>query len=149
MHTTASHRSETVGQLVLVDVDPTRRRVNRAIAGFLAGYTGTTREASRLDLRQWATWIDTARLGMFDNERARNGKCEPLVDHRLRAATLGTLPGRHRVYVCETLEVLKQSGQPGDFFRQVRSGLASRSRLRRVEDVECDDLGKTDFALQR
>ena len=70
MHTTASHRSETVGQLVLVDVDPTRRRVNRAIAGFLAGYTGTTLEAYRLDLRQWATWIDTARLGMFDVERA-------------------------------------------------------------------------------
>ena len=69
MHT-ASHRSETVGQLVLVDVDPTRRRVNRAIAGFLAGYTGTTLEAYRLDLRQWATWIDTARLGMFDVERA-------------------------------------------------------------------------------
>ena len=44
MHTT-SHRSEIVGQLVLVDVDPTRRRVNRAIAGFLAGYTGTTLEA--------------------------------------------------------------------------------------------------------
>ncbi len=70
MHTTASHRSETVGQLVLVDVDPTRRRVNRAIAGFLAGYTGTTLEAYRLDLRQWATWIDAARLGMFDVERA-------------------------------------------------------------------------------
>lgn len=70
MHTTATHRSETVGQLVLVDADPTRRRVNRAIAGFLAGYTGTTLEAYRLDLRQWATWIDTARLGMFDVERA-------------------------------------------------------------------------------
>jgi site-specific recombinase XerD len=70
MHTTTSHRSETVGQLVLVDVDPTRRQVNRAIAGFLAGYTGTTLEAYRLDLRQWATWIDTARLGMFEAERA-------------------------------------------------------------------------------
>ncbi|MEM9200913.1 MAG: tyrosine-type recombinase/integrase [Actinomycetota bacterium] len=70
MHTTATHRSETVGQLVLVDADPTRRRVNRAIAGFLAGYTGTTLEAYRLDLRQWATWIDTARLVMFDVERA-------------------------------------------------------------------------------
>ena len=70
MHTTTSHRSETVGQLVLVDADPARRRVNRAIAGFLAGYTGTTLEAYRLDLRQWATWIDTAGLDMFDVEWA-------------------------------------------------------------------------------
>ena len=70
MHTTTSHCSETVGQLVLVDADPTRRRVNRAIAGFLAGYTGTTLEAYRLDLRQWATWIDTTRLDMFDVEWA-------------------------------------------------------------------------------
>jgi len=67
---TASHRSETVGQLVLIDVDPTRRQVNRAIAGFLAGYTGTTLDAYRLDLRQWPTWIDAARLGMFDVKRA-------------------------------------------------------------------------------
>lgn len=52
MHTT-THRSETVGQLVLVDVDPYRQQVNRAIAGFLAGYSGATLEAYRLDLRQW------------------------------------------------------------------------------------------------
>ena len=70
MHTTTSHCSETVGQLVLVDADPTRRQVNQAIAGFLAGYTGTTLQAYRLDLRQWATWIDTTRLDMFDVERA-------------------------------------------------------------------------------
>jgi site-specific recombinase XerD len=93
MHTTTSHRSETVGQLVLVDVDPTRRQVNRAIAGFLAGYTGTTLEAYRLDLRQWATWIDTARLGMFEAERAHielyarwcesEGKAPATIERRL------------------------------------------------------------------
>lgn len=49
---TTSHRSETVGQLVLVDVDPIRQRVKRAVAGFLAGYSGTTLEAYRLGLRQ-------------------------------------------------------------------------------------------------
>ncbi len=36
MHT-ATHSSETVGQLVLVDADPIRQRVKQAIAGFLAG----------------------------------------------------------------------------------------------------------------
>ena len=68
MHTT--HRSETVGQLVLVDLDPTRQQVNRAIAGFLAGYSGATLEAYRLDLRQWVGWLDTAGLGVFAVERA-------------------------------------------------------------------------------
>ncbi len=65
-----SHRSETVGQLVLVDVDPIRQQVNRAIAGFLAGYSGATLEACRPDLRQWVGWLDTAGLGVFVVERA-------------------------------------------------------------------------------
>ena len=69
LHTT-THRSETVGQLVLVDVDPTRQQVNRAIAGFLAGYSGPTLEAYRLDLRQWVGWLDAAGLGVFVVERA-------------------------------------------------------------------------------
>ncbi len=69
MHTT-THRSETVGQLVLVDVDPIRQQVNRAIAGFLAGYSGATLEAYRLDLRQWVGWLDSAGLGVFGVERA-------------------------------------------------------------------------------
>ncbi len=64
-----SHRSETVGQLVLVDVDTIRQQVNRAIAGFVAGYSGATLEASRLDLRQWVGWLDTAGLGEFVVER--------------------------------------------------------------------------------
>ena len=34
MHTT-THRSGTVGQLALVDVDPTRQQDNRAVAGLL------------------------------------------------------------------------------------------------------------------
>ena len=67
---TITHFSEVVGQLVLVDVDPTRQRVKQAIGGFLAGYSGTTLEAYRLDLRQWTGWIDTAGLDTFAVERA-------------------------------------------------------------------------------
>lgn len=67
---TTTHSSDTVGQLVLVDVDPIRQRVKQAIAGFLAGYSGTTLEAYRLDLRQWLGWIDSAGLDPFDVERA-------------------------------------------------------------------------------
>ena len=69
MHTT-THSSETVGQLVLVDVDPIRQRVKQAIAGFLAGYSGTTLEAYRLDLRQWIGWLDSAGVDPFDVARA-------------------------------------------------------------------------------
>lgn len=66
----SSHRSETVGELVVVDVDPTRQRINQAIAGFLAGYSGATLEAYRLDLRQWVCWLDTAGVGVLSVERA-------------------------------------------------------------------------------
>ena len=53
MNPTTTHSSETVGQLVLIEADPIRERVRHAIAGFLAGYSGTTLEAYRLDLRGW------------------------------------------------------------------------------------------------
>jgi hypothetical protein len=33
----------------------------RALAGFLAGYTGLTREAYALDLRQFASWCQLCR----------------------------------------------------------------------------------------
>jgi hypothetical protein len=41
MNPTTAHSSEVLGQLVLIDVDPIRQRVKHAIAGFLAGYSGT------------------------------------------------------------------------------------------------------------
>ena len=42
MNATTIHSSEIVGQLVLIEADPIRQRVKHAIAGFLAGYCGTT-----------------------------------------------------------------------------------------------------------
>jgi integrase/recombinase XerD len=38
-------------------------------AGFLAGYSGRTREAYTLDLRQFIRWCDEHRLGLFDVTR--------------------------------------------------------------------------------
>ena len=77
MNTTTTHSSEVVGRLVLVDVDPIRQRVKHAIGGFLAGYSGTTLEAYRLDPRQWIGWLDTAGLDPFAVERAHIGSdCE-------------------------------------------------------------------------
>ena len=46
------------------------KQVNRANAGFLAGYSGATLEAYCLDLRQWCLGLDSAGLGVFQVERA-------------------------------------------------------------------------------
>jgi hypothetical protein len=41
-----------------------------ALAGFLAGYTGLTREAYALDLRQYASWFQLRHLRLFQARRA-------------------------------------------------------------------------------
>ena len=41
-----------------------------ALAGFLAGYRGLTREAYTLDLRQFTTWCRTRSLPLFAVRRA-------------------------------------------------------------------------------
>src|SRR6266516_2416810 len=55
-------------------VDPARPvltdRERRALAGFLAGYTGLTREAYALDLRQFTAWCARQSLRLFDVRRA-------------------------------------------------------------------------------
>jgi site-specific recombinase XerD len=43
---------------------------NRLLAGFLAGYSGLTREACTLDLRQFATWCHNHGLPLFAVRRA-------------------------------------------------------------------------------
>jgi hypothetical protein len=41
-----------------------------ALAGFLAGYTGLTREAYALDLRQFASWCQQHQVRLFQVRRA-------------------------------------------------------------------------------
>jgi integrase/recombinase XerD len=41
-----------------------------ALAGFLAGYTGLTRDAYALDLRQYASWCQQRHVRLFDARRA-------------------------------------------------------------------------------
>jgi integrase len=41
-----------------------------ALAGFLAGYTGLTREAYALDLRQYASWCQQHHIRLFQARRA-------------------------------------------------------------------------------
>jgi integrase/recombinase XerD len=55
----------------LVPVRPVFSTAERlALAGFLAGYSGLTRQAYELDLRQYATWCQTRHLALFSARRA-------------------------------------------------------------------------------
>ena len=55
----------------LVPVRPVLSTAERlALAGFLAGYSGLTRQAYELDLRQYATWCQTRHLALFSSRRA-------------------------------------------------------------------------------
>ena len=55
----------------LVPVVPVFTNTERlALAGFLAGYSGLTREAYELDLRQYASWCHQHHLRLFQARRA-------------------------------------------------------------------------------
>jgi hypothetical protein len=55
----------------LVPVAPMFSTAERlALAGFLAGYSGLTRQAYELDLRQYASWCQTRHLALFAARRA-------------------------------------------------------------------------------
>ena len=55
------------------------RQERLALAGFLAGYTGLTRDAYALDLRQYASWCQQRHLRLFQARRADIAAC---VHHR-------------------------------------------------------------------
>jgi hypothetical protein len=55
----------------LVPVQPAFTDAERvALAGFLSGYRGLTREAYALDLRQFTTWCRSCSLALFAVRRA-------------------------------------------------------------------------------
>ena len=55
----------------LVPVTPMFATAGRlAVAGFLAGYSGLTRQAYELDLRQYAAWCRARGLALFAARRA-------------------------------------------------------------------------------
>jgi integrase/recombinase XerD len=61
----------TIPSAVLVPVAPVFTNTERlALAGFLAGYSGLTREAYELDLRQYASWCHQHHLRLFQARRA-------------------------------------------------------------------------------
>jgi integrase/recombinase XerD len=61
----------TTPSAALVPVAPVFTNTERlALAGFLAGYSGLTREAYELDLRQYASWCHQHHLRLFQAHRA-------------------------------------------------------------------------------
>jgi integrase len=61
----------TTPSTVLVPIQPVFTDAERlALAGFLAGYRGLTREAYALDLRQFTTWCRTRSVPLFTVRRA-------------------------------------------------------------------------------
>jgi integrase/recombinase XerD len=79
-----------------------------ALAGFLAGYTGLTREAYALDLRQFASWCQQHYIGLsqvrradiecFARELEARGRARATITHRLC-----TVAGFYRYAVEEEL----------------------------------------------
>lgn len=75
--------------VVLYDPQDTSSEV-RTIAGFLAGYSGRTREAYTLDLRLFYRWCDDHRLGLFALTRTHiELYARELEDLGRRPATIG------------------------------------------------------------
>jgi integrase/recombinase XerD len=61
----------TISSAALVPVMPVFSNTERlALAGFLAGYNGLTRQAYELDLRQYAAWCQSHQLRLFQARRA-------------------------------------------------------------------------------
>ncbi len=86
--------------LVLYDPRAADREVI-ALAGFLAGYTGRTREAYGLDLRQFFAWCQSRQLRLFDAHRSDIELYARELEERGRArATIGrrlsTITGFYR-----------------------------------------------------
>ena len=64
-------RATTIPSAALVPVAPVFTNAERlALAGFLAGYSGLTRQAYELDLRQFASWCQQHQLHLFQARRA-------------------------------------------------------------------------------
>jgi site-specific recombinase XerD len=85
----------TISSAALVPVAAVFTHAERlALAGFLAGYSGLTRQAYELDLRQYAAWCQQHQLHLFQACRADIELFAPDLEARGRARATITPPGR-------------------------------------------------------
>jgi integrase len=120
----------TTPAIVLFDpvfADPRRL----ALGGFLAGYSGLTRDAYELDPRQFVAWCDDHQLDVFEvrradikafaRERERRGRARATVARRLCTVT-----SFYRYADEERL--LAHSPAPASRYRDARSATGGRGR---------------------
>ncbi len=91
--------STMFGQLGLPERNPDLGdlKLNRAIAGFLAAYSGRTLAAYRLDLRQWIAWLGEFNTDPFAVERAHIELFARTCEERGKARST---VGRHLSTIC-------------------------------------------------
>jgi hypothetical protein len=138
MTTTTAPRSTAIA--VTEPVFSTQEQL--ALAGFLAGYTGLTREAYALDLRQFTAWCQLRHLRLFQARRAdiecfardleARGRTRATITRRLC-----TVAGFYRYAVEE--ELLEHSPAagwtgmaPGEWYAGSPAALGSPSRSGRT-----------------
>jgi hypothetical protein len=95
----------TTPSAALVPAAPVFSNTERlALAGFLAGYRGLTREAYELDLRQYAGWCQQHHLRLFQARRAdiecfardlgARGRARATIPRPLMSAVPGSIMSR-------------------------------------------------------
>jgi integrase/recombinase XerD len=128
----------TTPSAALVPVAPVFPNTERlALAGFLAGYSGMTRQAYELDLRQFAGWCQKYQLRLFQARRAdiecfardleARGRARATITRRL-----STVAGFYRYAVGE--ELLDHS--PAAHVRRPRLNYESHATA-----LDCNELG--------
>src|SRR5207253_8563555 len=99
-HTTHPETSSTT-TAVVVRERLFSRDEELALTGFLAGYSGLTRDAYTLDLRQYATWCTEHQIALFGARRVDIERFGRHLETRGRARAtiarrLGTVAGFYR-----------------------------------------------------
>jgi len=101
MQDTTRAESSSTGTAVVIRDRLFNREEELALAGFLAGYSGLTREAYTLDLRQYLSWCTEQQIALFGARRADIERFGRFLEScgRARATIarrLGTVAGFYR-----------------------------------------------------
>ena len=108
----------TIPSTALATIQPDFTGAERlALAGFLAGYRGLTRDAYALDLRQFTSWCKARSLGLFTARRADIESFARDLEARGRARAtvtrrLSTIAGFCRYAVEEELRSTRRPRPP-------------------------------------
>ncbi len=126
--------NDTVSSAELVAVHIDEEMVERlALVGFLAGYSGPTRESYRTDLRMFTVWLTDRQVRLLAAQRTHIELYGRWLEDQGRArATVGrrlsTLAGFYRY--CEQEQILERS--PAAHVRRPKQDTVARRPRRRL-----------------